>query len=251
MTQQKPDPSELYAKAEPWVILAVSTFITACYKQNFSVIDLLRSPYRYSGQIDGTVAVIDMPDWFPARESVLEVGGGALHTKLKDTALPANSKKLDGGTRFRIDLQNARLPADMPQTVSLTYFPWFRFLSEPVNYDAHDRVAAYIASCIQFLFRRSGSSANTITSGDQSHVAADCGIVVAVSGMQAMSRFVVSSGALETSFDFANRRISIDRRMFPLAYEAGHAMLQTADRPRGVSIEAGDTHLVLSAMRGA
>src|SRR5688572_8215652 len=64
LTGPRTDAGGLFAAAEAWVILAASTLITACYKQNFSTIALLQGPVRCSGQVQGTLATIDLPAWF-------------------------------------------------------------------------------------------------------------------------------------------------------------------------------------------
>ena len=250
MTGPRTDAGGLFAAAEPWAILAASTLITACYKQNFSTITLLQGPVRCSGQVQGTLATIDLPAWFPAQEAVLELGGGILYAKLKDLPLPTRSQQIGEATRLQLDLQTLAIPSPPPTTVTLTYFPWFRFLSEPVNFDAMDRAAEYVAACFQFLLKRNKIGAAVSQGAELWRVAGDAGIVIDVHGARAVQKIVIGSDAMQTTFDLAGRRIAIDRRMFPVACAAGDEMLQTADRPRHMTVEASETHLVFAATKG-
>lgn len=249
MTGPQIDSDRLFAAAEPWVILAVSSLITACYRQNFATIDLLRGPVRCAGQVQGKVATIDVPSWFPAQDAVFELGAGVLYAKLKDLPLSTRTQPVGEVTRLQFDLQSIALP---PQaTVTLTYFPWFRFLAESVHFDAMERAAEYVAASFQFLLRRGGVGATLSQDADLWRVTSAAGIVIEVHGLRAIQKIVIAKDALHTTFDLKQRRIAIDRHMFPSACAAGDEMLKTTDRPRHMSIEADATHLVLAAAKGA
>lgn len=249
MAGPQTDSDRLFAVAEPWVILAASSLITACYRQSFATLDLLRGPVRCSGQVQGQVATIDVPAWFPAQEAVFDLGGGALYAKLKDLPLPSRTQKVGEGTRIEFDVRSIAVP---PQaTVTLTYFPWYRFLAEPVHFDAMERAAEYVAACFQFLFRRNEVGAAIAQDAELWRVTSDAGIVIDVHGLRSIQKIVIAKDTQLTTFDLKQRRMTIDRRMFPSACTAGDEMLKTADRPRHMTIEADATHLILAAAKGA
>lgn len=237
------DAGALYSRLEPWVVLAAGMLITAGFTRNFSVLQLLREPIQHRGTIVDGVAVLDLPSWFPVPESVLDVAGGAIYARIKDLSLPTDTRKTrDQAVRLQIDLRRVPLPAGA-HACSLTYFPWFRFLSEPVGFDAVDRVADYVAGCFRFMLVRAGLPAIVEGEGDRRSVRCGTGLAVDVSGMRTLQSVVLSDGEARTSFDFPHRAIEIDRRMFPAAHEAGVQMLRTDDRLTNVAATMTDTRL--------
>ena len=249
--QSEGDTERLCRSIEPWAVLATGVLITSCCTQNFSVLQLLRAPVRYAGTVVGGMAALDLPSWFPAQEAVLEVAGGALHAKLRELPLATRPQKTGAqALRFEIDLGRAPLPAG-PQAFSLTYFPWFRFVSEPLNFDAVDRVAAYIADCFRFLLVRNGIAASVEGEGDHRHVRTPGGFDIAIAGMRALRSVTLSHGSLRSLFDLEAKRIEIDRGMFPAAYEAGQKLAGTSDRLANLDLAIDGDRLQLAAAGGA
>jgi len=236
---------KVYALAEPWSVLAIGNFITACCTRNFTALQLLRSPIRCVGRLEGGLATIDVPNWFPLQDAILEVAGGAVYSKLRDLPVNPKAQKIsDQAQRIQLDLIRAAVPV-AAQPVALTYFPWFRFLAEPVGFDAPGRVAAYIAGCFRYLLVRNDLAAEVTQDGDGCRVATNDGLVIDIEGMQALKRLSLAQGALESSFDLEASRIQIDRRMFPAAFEAGAEMLKTPDRLANVEMNVSGDHLIL------
>ncbi len=256
MTDGRSGAERIYALAEPWTVLAIGNLVTAFATRNFTALQLLRAPIRCVGQIGGGMAAIDVPSWFPLHDAILEVEGGAVYSKLRDLPLNPKAQKLsDQAQRIQLDLIRAALPVGAQavgaQAVALTYFPWYRFLAEPVGFDAVGRVAAYIAGCFRYLLVRNGHAAAVIQDGDGCRIAADDGLTIDIQGMQALKRLTLVQGALESSFDLDANRIQIDRRMFPAAYEAGAEMLKTPDRLANAEMTVSGDHLILMPGKGA
>lgn len=247
VTQSEGETGRLCKSIEPWVVLAAGVLITSCCRQNFSVLQLLKAPVRYAGTISGGIGVADLPSWFPVQEAVLEIAGGALYAKLRELPLKARTQAT-GPQAVRLEIEFARAPLPAGASAfSLTYSPWFRFLSEPLNFDAMNRVAAYVADCFRFLLARNGIPAVLEGDGDERHVRAAGGIDIALAGMQSLRRVALSIGPVHTVVDIESRRIEIDRRMFPAAYEAGRALSETSDRLINLDTAIDDTHFRLAA----
>jgi hypothetical protein len=249
--QSEGDAERLCRSIEPWAVLATGVLITSCCTQNFSVLQLVRAPVRYAGTVAGGVATLDLPSWFPAQEAVLEVAGGALYAKLRELPLATRPQKTGAqAIRLEIDLGRTPLPPG-PQAFSLTYFPWFRFLSEPLNFDAMGRVAAYVADCFRFLLVRNGIDASIEGEGDHRHVRTPGGFEIAIAGMRALRSVALSHGPLRSLFDLEAKRIEIDRGMFPAAYEAGQKLSGTSDRLANLDLAIDGERLHLAAAGGA
>lgn len=252
MSRDDPEVDRFCELIEHWVVLAAALFITGCATRNFSVLQLLKEPARFTGTINGGFAALELPKWFPIQDSIFEIAGGALYAKLRDLPLATRAEKIDPQkVRLRIDLGRTVLPGGA-NTFTLTYFPWFRFLSEPLNFDAVGRVADYVADCFRFLLARSGiaSSVEGDSGGDTWHVRTAGGLDIEVVGLPALRSITVSHGSMRTSFDLDLKRIEIDRRMFPAAYEAGQELLKTPDRLINVDVSIDDNHLYLTAAEG-
>jgi len=248
VSQDDLDADRVCKLLEHWVVLAVAVFITGCARRNFSVLQLLREPIRLSGTIQGNVGVAEVPTWFPVQESVIEVGGGALYGKLRDLPLPART---DGANqqmvRLQIDFSRISL-SPSPTSFILTYFPWFRFLSEPLNFDAVGRAADYVADCARFLLARNGTAAAVETDGETRRVRAAGGLEIAITGTPALRSLALSHGPARTLFDLEAKRIEVARRMFPAAYAAGQELLNTPDRPLHVDMASDGERLTLTAV---
>jgi hypothetical protein len=235
---------------EPWIVLAVGVLITSCCTRNFAVIELLKAPIRHAGPLNGSVGAVDLPSWFPLQDAVLEAAGGVIQGKLGE--LPISAHKQEAGpqtVRLQIDLGQVSLPA-ISTGLSLTYFPWFRFLSEPLNFDAIGRVAEYVAGSFRFLLERNGTVASVEGDGDSRRVRTAAGLEIEVTGMAALRSVTLASGPMRTSIDLNTRRIEIDHRMFPAAYEAGAELLKTPDRLINVDATIDESHLYLAAAGG-
>jgi hypothetical protein len=235
---------------EHWVVLAVAVFVTGCARRNFSILQLLREPVRFAGAIQGGVGAAELPKWFPVQESVIDVGSGALYGKLRELPLPTRTDAATPQTvSLQIDFSRMPLPPDTTG-FTLTYFPWFRFLSEPLNFDAVGRVADYIADCVRFLLVRNGVAASVKNDGDIQRVRAAGGLEIEITGMPALRRLALVHGSSRTLFDLEAKRIEIARRMFPSAYAAGQELLATPDRLANVDLTADAERLSLIAVEG-
>ena len=235
---------------EHWVVLAVAAFVTNCATRNFSMLRLLKEPIRLAGTVQGSDGTAELPKWFPVQESIIEVGNGVLYGKLAELPLPG---RVDTATpqTVRLQIDFSRIP--LPPTVTgftLTYFPWFRFLSEPLNFDAVGRVSDYIADCVRFLLVRNGAAAAVESDGEFRRVRASGGLEVEIAGTQSLRSLALAHGASRTVFDLEAKRIEIARRMFPAAYAAGQELLATPDRLANVDLTADAERLSLVAVEG-
>lgn len=228
-------------------MLAAGNLISACYARNFAMVELLRTPIHVTGLVKDGIITADLPAWFPLPEAVLDVANGAIHTKVKELALPTGKQKInDQSTRHQIDLRKAPLPPGA-QPCALTYSPWFRFLSEPVNYNIVNRVADYIADAVRFLFVSNGIVAEVSAAGEGRSVRSAAGLTVEIVGMTSLDRLAITRGQQRTELDLAAKSILIERDMFPAAHEAGRAMLETGDKLVGIEATLTGTQLRLAA----
>ena len=236
---------QIYRLMEPWAVLAAGALITSCASKNFSALDLLRAPVQIQGRIDGKAAVTAVPKWFPIDESYFESQAGLIYSRVKDLAVPRRTQVVGEAVQVGFDVSKVALPPDIG-SFTLTYFPWFRFMSEPISFDAAGKVASYIANCLHFLLRSKGFSAMLQSAGDLFSVVTDHGITLEISGMAALNRLSVVGDGVISTFDLAGRRIELAEDMFPAAFEAGRAMLQTPDRLLNIETVVDNKCLVLA-----
>jgi len=224
----------LYNAMESWVVLAAGTFITACYTRNFLPLDLLRAPLVFYGAIQtrngARIAHAVVPKWLPINEVIFEIEGGSVLTRVKDFPLGKQSQANDDATvRFLLDVTKASVPEHI-NTCSLTYFPWFRFLTEPVGFNATGRVSAYVSDAFRFLLAQRGQAAHVSMKGDVCTLTTDISLQIDVAGMSDLRSICIGTSDARSLFDLAGRKIVIDRRMFPAAFRAGCDVLDTGDR---------------------
>ena len=228
--------------------MAVAVFITASRSKNFSIAELARAPVVAAGNIDGAIGQIVLPSWYPVQDALCRTGDDSIYCRMADLPLAREVK--------RIDQNNSRLLLDfrpvshqpLSTTFSLTYFPWFRFLSEPINFDAVGRVAAYVGDCFSFLLKKCGFETTLSQTSDTCTLRSTIGIEIQVTGMNALNQISITYGDNVTCFDFANKRIMVNEMMFASAYQAVDQILTTGDALTNVRIEKRDRHVMLQYM---
>ncbi|WP_374377221.1 hypothetical protein [Dongia sp.] len=227
MTGKSKSTADCLADCEPWIVLAVGVFITCCRTGNFSPLDVARQPAVLKGQMNQGIAKIGAPSWFPVVDSILQTEDGGAYCRVGDLAAPRSIVPADANVQHvTLDL---RAMTAASCSFSLVYFPWFRFLAEPVNFDAAGRVASFIADCFLFLLKKQGFSAVLAQDGDSCRIAfGELGITLV--GQMLLDQLMLKWGEAETMFDAAGRSIRIDARMFPSAYQAAAQIVSEGDQ---------------------
>lgn len=234
MTACPPDMNDVLARCESWVVMATGVFITCCRTGNFSPVDLARQPVLAEGRIKQGIAETIVPKWFPLQDAIFQSGDGTLYCRVGDLPVKKNAQSLDANN-IRATLDLRPLPSTH-DTFSLIYFPWFRFLAEPVNFDAVGKVAAYISDCLLFLMKKQGMSTTRTLAGNSCHLVTTDGFEVTVTGQERLSRLSLIWQKAETIFDLERRSIQIDQRMFPAAYQAARQVVTEGDKLDNASI---------------
>jgi hypothetical protein len=227
------DISGVYDALAPWAVLATSVLTTCCSMNQFFTIDVLAMPQHFSGTIKQhgvqRLALIGVPKWFPILEGVIATAGGELYCKVKEITADAKADPQNNLTAVQFDLTQMPLAPDTA-SFTLSYSPWFRFVTEPVGFDVAGRVALYVAECFRFLFARTGVAASLTPVPDGCDLVTPMGLHIELRGMNALSQIRLVDGDADSTFDLPGRRIEIDRRMFPAIHQAASAMLETDDR---------------------
>ena len=228
--------------------MAVAVFITASRSRNFSITELARAPVVVTGNIDGAIGQIVLPSWFPVQDALCRTGDDGIYCRMADLPVAREVKRIDqNNSRLLLDFRPvSRHP--LSTTFSLTYFPWFRFLSEPINFDAVGKVAAYVGDCFSFLLKKCGFEATLSRTSDTCTLRSAIGIEIQLTGMNALSQISIVSGDNVTCFDFAKKLVVVNEVMFASAYQAVDQILATGDTLANVSIEKRDRHVMLQYM---
>ena len=244
----------LYEAAAPWAVLATGVLITACARQHFPTIELLSTTVQYAGTIQqqagARAAQMIVPNWFPIVDSIIETSGGEIYSRLRDVSLEVKTAADDKGNLYlTIDLSKAPL---RPETnaFTLTYSPWFRFVTEPVGFNIRGRMAAYVGECFRFLLARSGVVATVVPKPDGCDLEIPLGLRIEIRGMEKLTKISLHAGDAVSVFDLAGFSLEIDQRMFPAAFEAGCAFLKTEDRLLRMTAVQNGTRFTLTNAPG-
>lgn len=244
-----PSAADLCERLSHWAVLAAGVLIGSAASGNPVAIQLLRQPVVRQGTVTGTTASVTIPPWFPLEHAVFATEHGELYARVQDLYVPRRASPSAGGLECVFDLREVgeRLRS---RTFTLTYFPWFRFLAEPVGFDAQDSVADYVAECIRFLVVREGVPAEVEPSHDSALVRCGNGLAVEVEGMEALARITVRASGATSSLDFDPVGMAVDRRMFPGVFAMGREMLATPDRLARVDLAIEGDRLLLRLADG-
>ena len=142
------------------VFVIVGNFITACYSRDFTLFNLLRKPVTFNLLRDKNFLFTKIPKRFPWNEFVIEIGDNFV-TKLKDIPLRKGVKEGDKEFDiFYIDvstLENEKVLGFQSEITKglLIYSPWYRFVSEPFNFDKND-FGNHVSGAILYLFQSQG-----------------------------------------------------------------------------------------------
>jgi len=249
----KPDRNRLYEMAEPWAVLAVGTLITCCRQNNFSTIDFLRAPLIANSTIDDNVASVTLPKWFPLEDAIFETPDGSIYTRVRDLPFVFKRKPVSAdNVEATLDLTGAPISPAVKSFV-LNYFPWYRFLVEPVAFDALGRAADYVTKCLKFLAAREGFDVRVEESVESRVIDTGVGVRIEIAGGMYLNRLRILDGEMQSVFDVEARSIDVDSRMFPAIAAAVAEMLKTDDRLDNMTVTQveGKVHFASAGAHGA
>ena len=126
--------------------LTIGVFVTSCYFRNFLAIDLLKKPVKILGKPMKKKVVFITPSWLPINDCFLKINNNKIHSKIKDITLPKNIVRKEKNNIFVLDLSTLGIPS--PINAELTYFPWYRFATEPMFFNAIENPNLYISQSI-------------------------------------------------------------------------------------------------------
>lgn len=142
-------------RIDPLMFVVIGNFITSCYTRNWAWLDLLRKPIVFNGSVNRTIITFNMPSWIPAGDSVLILNDGRMQAKMKDFPFKRREQITDQKTRLMV--VKVELPGEESvKSAKLTYSPWFRFVTEPVDFLISDQVATYVTKAVDYALRREG-----------------------------------------------------------------------------------------------
>ena len=241
--------SDVCSRLSHWAVLASGVLVASAASGNPAAIQLLQRPVVVRGTIADGIASAIAPPWFPVNHAILSTQEGELFSRVKDLALPSEANKVKDGLYCTFHLRDIA-PRVKSKSFTLTYFPWFRFLAEPLTFEAEDSVADYVAECIRFLLVREGVAAAVDPSHDSCEVRCDNGLAIRIEGMESIERIEIEADGVRSSMDLEALQLTVDRRMFPEVFAMGHEMLATPDRLMNMHVEERGDLLVLRAVLG-
>lgn len=249
MTAVSADTTDLLQQCEPWIVLATGVFITCCRSGNFSPVELARQPAIVKGRLAQGIAEAGAPGWFPVDDAIFQSEDGSVYCRVGDLPAQKRVQPIEGKNQH-INLDLRRMTA-VSGNFSLVYFPWFRFLAEPVNFDATGRVAGYIADCLLFLLKKWGAAPVLVTEDNAYRLDMANGLSLTLIGQAQLDRLVLAWQGAQTVFDAAGRSIEIDSRMFPAAYQAAAQIVSEGDRLDNAIVSVAAPRVTLRHAPGA
>ena len=145
---------------EKLVFIILGTFITSSYSRDFTLLELVRNP-TFPISKNGNYFVAKIPKGLPWQETVV-ILGDVFATKTKDIPIRKGIQKadeandlfvLDAGEFNQLFYQDGF--GDFTQG-SLSYYPLYRFVTEPFKFKMNENVLAYVSNAIAYVLKREG-----------------------------------------------------------------------------------------------
>lgn len=249
VTVATPEERRVLDAMQPYVLLAVSTLLSSSYEKNFSPFVLLQRPHVYRGLVAGGRIVFELPDWLPVEECLLSGGHGELLSFVKHLALRRRADiHAPGKTAHSLELPEGLFSDG--DTLSLTYFAWFRYAAPPFDFAAEGCVAHYVGAALLHLCRGHGVTATLDLLDSVSILRLSDALAIEVVGDDALSEMSVLLGTFESSISFDALHLTVSCEMFPDLHFAAREALAAGEAFRGAILSADDHHFLLSADPG-
>lgn len=238
------DERRLLDAIEPYVLLSASTLITATFQQNHSSFALLSRPNVFRATVRGGRVEFEVPEWLPVEEALLSAANCGLHSIVKHLPLRRVARPGAPGMRLHMFEIAAELCRD-GQSVSLSYFAWFRFAAPPYHFEAENQVAAYVGAALGHLGRAQGLRVRSELAPALSMLWLSDRLRIEVVGAAELTEMAILLDDDETSLSFAAPQLSVARRMFPDVYAAVRSAAEAGEHFRGAALLVEEDQVLL------
>ena len=159
---------------ESYLFMIIGNFITSAFTKDFTALELLRKPILFPGQKQGNFFLFKIPKGFPHTDLVLCIGERNFVSKVKDAALKSGLQNHDEKNNLLVvDATPIFSDYGNGENINIAkavYFPWYRFVTEPVEFFKIEDVSTYVLKAIYYLTKVKGVDSQFVASGDFSEV---------------------------------------------------------------------------------
>ncbi len=215
-----------------FLFIIISSFITNCYRRDFTTFDLLRKPLEFKFERQGEFLVAKIPTGIPWEDSIIKLDNEFV-TKVKDIPVRKGIQKIDDRTSgFVIDVSSIEKllvfekgEININQGI-LSYYPLYKFVTEPANFDLENDVSKFALRCIQYYIKSIGFKTESLKKFDDVSWMMDFGSsgsskkAVITEGKTSLERIVLKSGHEASDLDIVNRRIRINSKHEKVCFSA-------------------------------
>ena len=215
-----------------FLFIIISSFITCCYRRDFTIFDLLRKPLEFKFERQGEFLVAKIPNGVPWEDSIIKLDNEFV-TKVKDIPVRKGIQKIDDRTSgFVIDVSSIEKllvfekgEININQGI-LSYYPLYKFVTEPANFDSENDVSKFALRCIQYYIKSIGIKTESLKKVDEfswmmDFISSDSSKkAVIAEGKTSLERIVLKSAQEVSDLDIVNRRIRINSNHEKVCFSA-------------------------------
>ena len=215
---------------EKLFFIILGTFITSSHSRDFTLLELVRKPLQFPISKNGNYFVAKIPKGLPWQETIV-ILGDVFATKTKDIPIRKGIQKadeandlfvLDAGEFNRLFYQDGF--SDFSQG-ALSYYPLYRFVTEPFAFKMNENVLAYVSNAIVYVLNREGFKCLVDSKNPQMYevvVKSKDNIIekILVLGDKKLDKLELYGKGAFSSINFIEKKVSLARVHSPVCYEA-------------------------------
>lgn len=221
---------KLEQEIEKLFFIILGTFITSAYSRDFTLLELLRKPLKFPINKNGNYFLAKIPKGLPWQETVI-IMGDEFATKTKDIPVPKGIQKADEKNDFFVfdaGEFNRLLHRGKSNEILegyLTYYPLYRFVTEPFRFHSEEDVLGYIVNTIAYVFRREGFASSTVKKTPEEYAVVvkgqGCPIEqVSVFGDMKLDKLELKGKDAVSLLNLVDKNITVSEVHSPVCFEA-------------------------------
>ena len=215
---------------EKLFFIILGTFITSSYSRDFTLLELVRKPLQFPISKNGNYFVAKIPKGLPWQETVV-ILGDAFATKTKDIPIRKGIQKadeandlfvLDAGEFNQLFYQDGF--GDFTQG-ALSYYPLYRFVTEPFAFKMNENVLAYVSNAIVYVLKREGFKCFVESKNPEKYevtVTSKGNLIeqILVFGDKKLDKLELHGKGSISALNFIEKKVSLARAHSPVCFEA-------------------------------
>lgn len=242
--------------------MMIGNFITSAFTRDFTPMELLRKPVLFPGQRQDKFFLFKIPKGFPHTDLVICIGERLFVSKVKDAALKSGLQNHDEKNNLLVvDASPLFLEYDDQQDISIAkaaYFPWYRFVTEPIEFFKIENVNTFVTKSIYYLTKVRGVESQYMETEEGPLIKMNglygcTNNTLKVLGNNQLNSISLISGDgkfFDSTLDLKERKITLNKNHSELFFTALETIVKKNNKLENIEINVDGDSLSLIYIKG-